>query len=85
MVFEFRKMLFDLCYSSATCMSNFVLRYHRTGRLLKTLEEVGIRLDYTIIRQRGLLNVDEVDYELTRKGEPENGSVIFSKKHYNIY
>ena len=36
-------------------------------------------LDYTIIRPTWFSNVDEVDYELTRKGEPEKGSVITQK------
>jgi len=33
-------------------------------------------LEYTILRPTWFTNTDEVDYETTRKGEPEKGSVI---------
>jgi uncharacterized protein YbjT (DUF2867 family) len=33
-------------------------------------------LDYTVLRPTWFTGVDEVDYEITRKGEPEKGSVI---------
>ncbi|MVM29111.1 NAD(P)H-binding protein [Spirosoma sp. HMF4905] len=36
-------------------------------------------LDYTILRPTWFTTVDEVDYETTRKGEPEKGSVISQK------
>lgn len=36
-------------------------------------------LDYTVLRPTWFTNVDEVDYEITRKGEPERGSVISQK------
>ena len=36
-------------------------------------------LEYTILRPAWFTNVDEVDYETTRKGEPERGSVISQK------
>lgn len=36
-------------------------------------------LDYTILRPTWFTNVDEVDYEITHKGEPEKGSVISRK------
>lgn len=36
-------------------------------------------LDYTILRPTWFTSVDEVDYETTRKGEPEKGSVISQK------
>ncbi|SHM90309.1 NAD(P)H-binding protein [Mucilaginibacter sp. OK098] len=36
-------------------------------------------LDYTILRPTWFTNANEVDYELTRKGEPEKGSVISQK------
>jgi len=36
-------------------------------------------LDYTILRPTWFTNVNEVDYELTSKGEPEKGSVISQK------
>lgn len=36
-------------------------------------------LDYTILRPTWFTSADEVDYELTLKGEPERGSVISQK------
>lgn len=36
-------------------------------------------LDYTILRPTWFTNVDEVDYEITKKGEQERGSVISQK------
>jgi uncharacterized protein YbjT (DUF2867 family) len=36
-------------------------------------------LDYTILRPTWFTDADEVDYETTRKGEPERGSVISQK------
>ena len=36
-------------------------------------------LEYTILRPTWFTSVDEVDYEITRKGEPEIGSVISQK------
>jgi uncharacterized protein YbjT (DUF2867 family) len=36
-------------------------------------------LEYTILRPTWFTNADEVDYETTRKGEPEKGSVISQK------
>jgi uncharacterized protein YbjT (DUF2867 family) len=36
-------------------------------------------LDYTILRPQWYSDADEVDYELTKKGEPEKGSVISRK------
>ncbi|MDQ1612844.1 MAG: hypothetical protein QOG00_2775 [Pyrinomonadaceae bacterium] len=36
-------------------------------------------LEYTILRPTWFANEDEVDYETTRKGEPEKGSVISQK------
>jgi uncharacterized protein YbjT (DUF2867 family) len=36
-------------------------------------------LDYTILRPTWFIGADEVDYETTRKGEPEKGSVISQK------
>ncbi len=36
-------------------------------------------LEYTILRPTWFTNADEVDYEITRKGEPEKGSVISQK------
>ena len=36
-------------------------------------------LDYTILRPTWFRAVDEVDYEITKKGEPEKGSVVSQK------
>lgn len=36
-------------------------------------------LNYTILRPTWFTNVDEVDYEITKKGEPEKGSSISRK------
>jgi uncharacterized protein YbjT (DUF2867 family) len=36
-------------------------------------------LEYTILRPTWFTHDDEVDYEITRKGEPEKGSVISQK------
>ncbi len=36
-------------------------------------------LEYTILRPTWFTNADEADYETTRKGEPEKGSVISQK------
>jgi uncharacterized protein YbjT (DUF2867 family) len=36
-------------------------------------------LEYTILRPTWFTTVNEVDYEITRKGEPEKGSVISQK------
>jgi uncharacterized protein YbjT (DUF2867 family) len=41
------------------------------------IEESG--LDYTILRPNWFSNADEVDYETTKKGEPEKGSTISRK------
>jgi uncharacterized protein YbjT (DUF2867 family) len=35
--------------------------------------------DYTILRPTWFIDADEVDFELTRKGEPEKGSVVSQK------
>ena len=36
-------------------------------------------LEYTILRPTWFTNANEVDYEITQKGEPEKGSVISQK------
>jgi uncharacterized protein YbjT (DUF2867 family) len=36
-------------------------------------------LEYTILRPTWFTNADEVDYEITQKGEQEKGSVISQK------
>lgn len=52
-----------------------VLKPYR--RLADTIESSD--LDYTILRPTWFTNVNEVDYELTHKGDPEKGSVISQK------
>jgi uncharacterized protein YbjT (DUF2867 family) len=37
------------------------------------------KLEYTILRPTWFTNADEVDYETTRKGEPEKGPVVSQK------
>lgn len=46
-------------------------------RLADIIEASG--LDYTILRPDWFTNADEVDYAITRKGEPETGSAISRK------
>ena len=46
-------------------------------KLADIIEASG--LDYTILRPTWFTNTDEVDYEITKKGEPEKGSVISQK------
>lgn len=46
-------------------------------KLADTVEASG--LDYTILRPDWFTNGNEVDYELTRKGEPEKGTAISRK------
>ena len=46
-------------------------------KLADIIEASG--LDYTILRPTWFTNADEVDYETTKKGEPEKGSVISQK------
>ena len=46
-------------------------------KLADIIEASG--LDYTILRPTWFTNSDEVGYEITRKGEPEKGSVISQK------
>jgi hypothetical protein len=36
-------------------------------------------LEFTVLRPTWFSNVDEVDFEITRKGEPEKGSTISQK------
>jgi uncharacterized protein YbjT (DUF2867 family) len=52
-----------------------VLKPYR--KLADVMEASG--LDYTILRPTWFTSADEVDYEITRKGEPEKGSVISQK------
>jgi uncharacterized protein YbjT (DUF2867 family) len=46
-------------------------------KLADVVEASG--LDYTILRPDWFTNANEVDYELTRKGEPEKGTAISRK------
>ena len=46
-------------------------------KLADEIENSG--LDYTIIRPTWFTSANEVDYEITHKGEPEKGSVISQK------
>jgi len=46
-------------------------------RLADVIEESG--LDYTILRPDWFTNANEIDYALTRKGEPESGTAISRK------
>jgi uncharacterized protein YbjT (DUF2867 family) len=46
-------------------------------KLADVIEASG--LDYTILRPDWFTNNDEVDYELTRKGEPEKGTAVSRK------
>ena len=39
----------------------------------------GSGLDYTVLRPTWFTDVNEVDYEITHKGEPEKGSVVSQK------
>lgn len=52
-----------------------VLKPYRKGA--DVFETSG--LDYTILRPTWFTNADEVDYETTKKGTPEKGSVISQK------
>jgi uncharacterized protein YbjT (DUF2867 family) len=52
-----------------------VLKPYR--KLADVIEASG--LDYTILRSTWFTNADEVDYEITKKGEPEKGTVISQK------
>lgn len=46
-------------------------------KLADIIEASG--LDYTILRPDWFTNADEVDYDITRKGEPEKGTAISRK------
>ncbi|MFI5154499.1 MAG: NAD(P)H-binding protein, partial [Chitinophagales bacterium] len=52
-----------------------VLKPYR--KLADVIEASG--LEYTILRPTWFTNANEVDYEITKKGEPEKGSVISQK------
>jgi uncharacterized protein YbjT (DUF2867 family) len=46
-------------------------------KLADVIEASG--LDYTILRPDWFTNADEIDYEITRKGEPEKGTAVSRK------
>jgi uncharacterized protein YbjT (DUF2867 family) len=46
-------------------------------KLADVVETSG--LDYTILRPDWFTNADEVDYEITQKGQPEKGSAVSRK------
>ena len=48
--------------------------YRRAADVIEASE-----LEYTILRPTWFTNADEVDYETTKKGEPEKGSVVSQK------
>ena len=48
--------------------------YRKAADVIETSD-----LEYTILRPTWFTNADEVDYEITKKGEPERGSVISQK------
>ena len=48
--------------------------YRKAADVIETSD-----LEYTILRPTWFTNADEVDYETTRKGEPERGSEVSQK------
>jgi uncharacterized protein YbjT (DUF2867 family) len=48
--------------------------YRKAADVIETSD-----LEYTILRPTWFTNADEVDYEITRKGEPEKGSFVSQK------
>ena len=57
-----------------TPMQSVVMPYRK---LADVIEESG--LEYTILRPDWFTNADEIDYALTKKGQPETGSAISRK------
>jgi len=57
-----------------TPVSKVLMPYRK---LADIIEESG--LEYTILRLTWFIDSDDIDFELTRKGEPEKGSVISKK------
>ena len=57
-----------------TTMRSVLIPYRK---LADVIENSG--LDYTILRPDWFTNANEIDYELTRKGEPERGQAISRK------
>ncbi|WP_339878799.1 NAD(P)H-binding protein [uncultured Algoriphagus sp.] len=52
-------------------MKSVLEQYRKASDIIESSE-----LDYTILRPAWFTATDEVDYEITTKGEPEKGSVI---------
>ena len=57
-----------------TPMRSVLIPYRRLADEIEASD-----LDYTILRPTWFTQTDEVDYEITQKGEPEKGSVISQK------
>jgi len=55
-------------------LSSLLRRYRYAADVIE-----ASNLEYTILRPTWFTNVNEIDYETTRKGEPEKGSVISQK------
>ena len=55
-------------------LSSLLKRYRYAADVIE-----ASNLEYTILRPTWFTNVNEIDYETTRKGEPEKGSVISQK------
>ena len=55
-------------------LSSLLKRYRYAADVIE-----ASNLEYTILRPTWFTNADEIDYETTRKGEPEKGSVISQK------
>jgi uncharacterized protein YbjT (DUF2867 family) len=57
-----------------TPMRSVLIPYRKLADVIEASD-----LDYTILRPTWFTTADEVDYEITQKGEPEKGSVISQK------
>ena len=55
-------------------LKSVLLPYRKSADVIETSG-----LEYTILRPTWFTTVDEIDYETTRKGEPEKGSAISMK------
>ncbi|HMG88410.1 MAG TPA: NAD(P)H-binding protein [Chryseolinea sp.] len=55
-------------------LKSVLLPYRKSADVIETSG-----LEYTILRPTWFTTIDEVDYETTKKGEPEKGSVISMK------
>ena len=72
---EVKKLIFISSISIYDVPLRSILIPYR--RAADVIEASG--LEYTILRPTWFTNTDEVDYEITRKGEPEKGLVISQK------